>query len=107
MIPKAFQKFTERRKSLLFPQDWMHFILILSCYTRLTVTSHKKEQSPLCNSPFKVYSLAKSAVRVDCTTVHAATLGEAAGHFVPHSLRLMMPLHNEEVVPQQLLDWQM
>lgn len=59
------------------------------------------------NCPFKVYSLVKSAVRVDCATVHAAAPCEAAGHFVSHSLRLMMRLHVEEVVLQQLLDWQM
>lgn len=39
----------------------------------------------------------KCAVRVDCATVHAAALGEAAGYFLSHPLRLMMRLHAEEV----------
>lgn len=91
----------------LFPLDCTHFILILSCHTCFTVTSHKKGQSPLRNCPFKVYSLVKSAVRVDCATVHTAALCEAAGDFMSHPLRLMMRLHAEEVVLQQLLDWQM
>lgn len=59
----------------------------------------------MCNSHFKVYSLVKWAVRVDCATVHAAALGEAAGQFVSHRLRLMVCA--EEFVLRQLLGWQM
>lgn len=59
------------------------------------------------NSPFKVYSPVKSAVTVDCATVRAAALGEAAGQLVSHSLRLTTPLRAEELALRQLLHWQM
>lgn len=49
-------------------------------------------------APSKVYSLVKCAVRVDCATVHAAALSEAAGDFLSHPLRLTMRLHAEELV---------